>query len=105
MAGGLEPAFARQLFGQLVSAVSFIHSKSIAHRDLKLENCFLDDDVALKVADFGLMKVFSGANGNLLSTICGTPNYMAGEIYDPTYQAPPVDVFAMGAILFLMRYG
>ena len=57
---------ARFFFQQLVSGLEYCHTHGVAHRDLKLENCFLDDDVALKVADFGLMKIFSGANGNLL---------------------------------------
>jgi len=66
MAEGLKPEYARQLFGQLVGAVAFVHSKGIAHRDLKLENCFLDKDVNLKLADFGMMKAFDGPNGKLL---------------------------------------
>lgn len=53
-AEGLPPRFARQLFKQLLGAVALIHSKGIAHRDLKLENCFLDNEVQVKVADFGL---------------------------------------------------
>jgi serine/threonine protein kinase len=40
--------------------MEFVHSKGIAHRDLKLENCFLSKDVLLKVADFGLAKAFDG---------------------------------------------
>lgn len=106
MAGGLKPEYARQLFSQLVGAVAFVHSKGVAHRDLKLENCFLDKQVTLKLADFGMMKVFNGPNGPLLQTQCGTPNYMACEIIEgQSYNGPPVDVFAMGAILFLMVYG
>lgn len=63
MAGGLEQKYCRQLFGQLVSAIEFVHSKSVAHRDIKLENCFLDKSVNLKLADFGMMKFFDGPNG------------------------------------------
>jgi protein-serine/threonine kinase len=53
-AEGLEPRYARQLFRQLLGAIEEVHAKGIAHRDLKLENCFLDKDVNVKVADFGL---------------------------------------------------
>lgn len=108
MAGGLEQKYCRQLFGQLVSAIEFVHSKSVAHRDIKLENCFLDKNVNLKLADFGMMKIFDGPNGSQLQTQCGTPNYMAPEVSGQiaqAYSGPPVDVFAMGAVLFLMRYG
>ena len=52
------------------------------------------------------MKAFDGANGGLMKTECGTRNYMAGEIFPgSTYIGTQVDVFAMGAILFLMRFG
>lgn len=43
-----------------MTGVAYIHAKQIAHRDLKLENCFLDKDVQVKIADFGLSKVFAG---------------------------------------------
>jgi serine/threonine protein kinase len=57
-AGGLKHDQARQLFKQLIQGVHHLHENNIAHRDLKLENCFLDQNVTLKVADFGLSKVF-----------------------------------------------
>ena len=57
-----------------------VHKKGIAHRDLKLENCFLDKDVTLKVADFGMAKLFEGEKGEALTTTCGTANYMAPEL-------------------------
>ena len=105
-AEGLAPEYARQLFGQIVNAIAFIHSKGIAHRDLKLENVFLDKSVVIKVADFGLMKAFAGPNGDVLQTKVGTPNYMAPELYTGNqYNGPAVDVFAMGAMLFLIRFG
>jgi serine/threonine protein kinase len=72
-AGGLKDHYARTMFKQLCSAVKFVHDKNIAHRDLKLENCFLDKNVVLKLADFGLAKFYAGASGSKLSTECGTP--------------------------------
>lgn len=41
MAEGLNYNFARGIFKQIVAGVGFVHSKGIAHRDLKLENLFL----------------------------------------------------------------
>lgn len=91
-----------------MSAIDYVHKKGIAHRDLKLENCFLDENVLLKVADFGMQKIFAGPQGQALSTKLGTPNYMAPELLtggDETYEGPPVDVFACGVMLFIMCYG
>jgi len=52
------------VFKQIVEAVSFVHSKGVAHRDLKLENLFLAKDCVIKLADFGLMKAFEGPMGS-----------------------------------------
>ena len=51
------------------------------HRDLKLENIFLDENVQTKVADFGLMKFFAGENAEICKTQIGTPTYMAPELF------------------------
>lgn len=105
-AGGLTEPKARQMFGQLASAIEYVHKKGVAHRDLKLENCFLDSKAQIKVADFGLQKVFAGPNGKTLMTQCGTPNYMAPELKgeQKAYEGPPVDIFAMGVMLFIMNF-
>jgi len=84
MADGLKDNFAphaRALFKQIVDAVGFVHSKGVAHRDLKLENLFLAKDCVVKLADFGLMKAFAGPMGETLMTKCGTANYMAPELF------------------------
>lgn len=48
-AGVLSDATAKQMFGQLISAVRYCHSLNIAHRDLKCENVLLDRDLNAKV--------------------------------------------------------
>lgn len=39
---------------QILLGVQYLHSKRIIHRDLKLGNLFLDDDLHVKIGDFGL---------------------------------------------------
>ena len=86
-----------------MSAVNFIHLKGLAHRDIKLENVFLDKNCNIKLADFGCSKVFANAQ---LSTVTGTNNYMAPEMLSQeTYLGPPVDVYACGVVLFMMSVG
>lgn len=100
---GLKEEIARSLFKELIEAIAYVHSKGVAHRDLKLENIFLDSKVKVKVADFGLMKEFSGPNAETLKTKCGTLNYMAPELSgQESYDGPPVDIFACGVMLFMM---
>jgi serine/threonine-protein kinase Chk1 len=55
---GLSESVCRQLFLQMISGLEYIHGKGIAHRDLKLENIFLSEKTIVKLADFGLMKIF-----------------------------------------------
>ncbi len=44
---------ARKIFSQLMSALNYLHTKSIAHRDIKLENVMLDHWGNVKLIDFG----------------------------------------------------
>lgn len=59
---------------QILLGVQYLHSKRIIHRDLKLGNLFLDDDLRVKIGDFGLAAkieyegLCSQKNNNLLLT-------------------------------------
>ena len=45
---------ARRFFQQIIAAVEYCHRHKIVHRDLKPENLLLDDQLNVKIADFGL---------------------------------------------------
>ena len=84
---------------QIIKAVRFIHSISIAHRDLKPENFVICENDRVKMCDFGFAKVCE----DRLQTICGTPAYMAPELYKRSkhgYIGLPVDVWSLGAIVY-----
>ncbi|XP_054552475.1 MAP/microtubule affinity-regulating kinase 4-like [Talpa occidentalis] len=101
--GRLPESEARRIFRQVLSALSYCHSKGVAHRDLKPENLLMDDNGNIKLADFGL-SVRCADEG--LSTCCGSPEFLAPEIYlHQTYKGPTADVWSLGVTLYNMLTG
>lgn len=92
---------ARKFFQQIVCAVEYCHRHKIVHRDLKPENLLLDDQLNVKIADFGLSNIMT--DGNFLKTSCGSPNYAAPEVISgKLYAGPEVDVWSCGVILYVL---
>lgn len=95
---------ARRFFQQIICAVEYCHRHKIVHRDLKPENLLLDDNLNVKIADFGLSNIMT--DGNFLKTSCGSPNYAAPEVISgKLYAGPEVDVWSCGVILFVLLCG
>ncbi|KAG6035818.1 hypothetical protein E4U41_005916 [Claviceps citrina] len=114
---GVREDIAQLYFVQLVSGVSFMHSKGVAHRDLKPENILLSSDGSLKLADFGMATMFEyKGQRKTSSTLCGSPPYIAPEILacgrsdkkSPSaakYSSDLVDIWSCGVILFVLLVG
>lgn len=95
---------ARCCFSDILAGVTFIHAHGIVHRDLKPENCVLDRLGTVKIIDFGLATKFTP--GQLLKEFCGSPEYAAPEMVRRlAHEGPPLDVWAMGVILYDMVMG
>lgn len=79
----LNEDVARCFMKQICEGVKYLHSfnknkTTVVHRDLKLENLIIDDRNNIKIIDFGFsVPVYPG---QMLTTCCGTPSYMAPEI-------------------------
>ena len=87
---------------QIISAVKYLHSHNIIHRDLKLANLLLAADMSIKIGDFGLATKLT-FEGERKKTLCGTPNYIAPEILDKEVgHSYEVDIWAIGVILFTL---
>ncbi|KAI0443748.1 protein kinase SNF1 [Xylaria telfairii] len=102
--GKLDELHARRFFQQMVCAVEYCHRHKVVHRDLKPENLLLDDQLNVKIADFGLSNIMT--DGNFLKTSCGSPNYAAPEVIGgKLYAGPEVDVWSCGVILYVLLVG
>jgi serine/threonine protein kinase len=87
----------------MIEVLGYIQSKGVVHRDLKLENILVDDNMTLKVADFGFATY---KKINKLQSYRGTMTYMAPEIKEgKTYDGKQIDVFSTGVILFIIVQG
>ncbi|XP_022063571.1 serine/threonine-protein kinase pdik1l-B-like [Acanthochromis polyacanthus] len=93
---------------QLCSAVSFLHSLGITHRDLKPDNvlvCVTPKGPVVKVADFGLSKMSKdvmdgGPSRQHFSSTCGSDFYMAPEVWGGLPYTAQADIFSLGVMFW-----
>ena len=101
--GGMGEDAGRYFLKQMLCTLDYIQNKGIVHRDLKLENILVDDQMNLKVADFGFATY---KKIDRLRSYRGTMTYMAPEIKEGrVYNGKQIDIFSTGVILFIIVNG
>ncbi|KAF2885449.1 hypothetical protein ILUMI_20729 [Ignelater luminosus] len=99
----------RYIMRQVLEGVQHIHGNGVVHRDLKPENILLDDNLNVKITDFGFAKKL--APGEMLFDLCGTPGYLAPEtlrsnmLEDAPGYSYQVDIWACGVIMYTLLVG
>ena len=89
----------------IIKALQYLHNLKIIHRDLKLANIFLTENMQVKLGDFGLATQLE-FDGERKRTLCGTPNYIAPEILEgKTGHSFEVDIWSIGIILYILLIG
>jgi serine/threonine protein kinase len=122
--GRISPREALAIVPQICDALQFAHDQGIVHRDIKPENLLLDRLGRVKIADFGIAKVVSGAavgdrrdpdeesqlrsqiDATIAGKIIGTPHYMAPEQMEhPSDVDHRADIYALGVVFYQMLTG
>ena len=91
--------------GEIILALEELHALGIVYRDLKLENIMIDSVGHIKLIDFGFSKYLGLKNEQRTYTSCGTPAYIAPEVYNKLGHGYEVDVWALGVIIFELITG
>ncbi|XP_045337952.1 PAS domain-containing serine/threonine-protein kinase isoform X2 [Leopardus geoffroyi] len=100
---GLDEPLASYIFRQLVSAVAYLRSKSIIHRDIKDENIVIAEDFTIKLIDFGSAAYLE--KGRLFHTFCGTIEYCAPEVLlGNPYKGPELEMWSLGVTLYTLVF-
>lgn len=81
----------------ICSAIECCQANDIIHRDIKIENIFIDPIGNYKLGDFGVSKVGSGT---ATGTVTGTEDYMAPEISQEHKYNKTVDIYALGIAMY-----
>ncbi|XP_018416603.1 PREDICTED: serine/threonine-protein kinase PLK1 [Nanorana parkeri] len=95
---------ARYYLRQTILGCQYLHGNKVIHRDLKLGNLFLNDDMDVKIGDFGLATKVE-FDGERKKTLCGTPNYIAPEVLGKKGHSFEVDIWSLGCIMYTLLVG
>jgi serine/threonine protein kinase len=85
----------------ILLALQYLHLKHIIFRDLKSSNLLIDKNGYLKLVDFGFAKIAAGKS----TTLCGSPLYMAPEMFEGKSYGRSVDWWSLGIVMYEMLHG
>ncbi|KAG8125270.1 hypothetical protein E2320_020502 [Naja naja] len=102
--GNLPEEQVQVIAAQLISALYYLHSHRILHRDMKPQNILLGKEGMIKLCDFGFARAMS-IQTMVLTSIKGTPLYMSPELVEEKPYDHTADLWSVGCILYELYVG
>ncbi|KAJ3025137.1 pkb-activating kinase-like protein, partial [Rhizophlyctis rosea] len=118
--GSFEKDTARFYVGEIVEVVGYLHGVGVVHRDLKPENILLDENMHIKITDFGTAKIKKPSDPSTSSSssttpdseptkqrnsFVGTAEYCSPELLNDRQATESSDIWAIGCILYQLLSG
>jgi len=98
--GPLTAEEATYVMIQICQGVDHAHLQGVIHRDLKSQNVMIDDELNVKIADFGIALSSNEADMTQTNTIMGSVHYLAPELARGSLATPASDIYSLGILLY-----
>ncbi|MFP4371759.1 MAG: Stk1 family PASTA domain-containing Ser/Thr kinase [Halanaerobium sp.] len=103
--GKLSIAESLEIARQIAAALSVAHGNQIVHCDIKPHNIILNDDMEVKVTDFGIARAVSNSTVRVTETVVGSAHYFSPEQAKGGEIKAYSDIYSLGVVLYEMTTG
>ncbi|MCR5414714.1 MAG: protein kinase [Kiritimatiellae bacterium] len=112
---GFDETKVAEIYAELADALGYLHATGVVHRDVKLENILVDGDGHVKLADFGVSRIFDRDLKSEIAVtttmaadhppIMGSAGYLSPELKEGAVASPSSDAWALGVAIFRLLTG
>ncbi|CAD8112261.1 unnamed protein product [Paramecium sonneborni] len=99
----LEERMVAQIIFNLLTAIAHIHSRGVFHRDIKLDSILIQSQLpSILLTNFCYSETYVAES---TYKKCGTPGFIAPEIFKTKLYTPKADLFSLGCLFYVLYYG